>query len=548
MLVLAMVAGASAQNQYFVANNGSNSNAGTSLGAPWLTISFAIANANLTGGAVINVAAGTYGEAISCAGRTAVLCVNRSGPDTSHFLIVKCSTQWSVPSGAGCLLRNNSDNGGISLNANNVEVNGFDWTNPGQGSGVINTCPGGPTSGACPTGNHVRIVNNFIHDIAQTFDDGAGGGAGCPSFGAIFSGSISHGTAFQTDVEIIGNRISNYGNQALAVRNGGSCNLAHGIYVDTPNVIVENNVIVQAVVYGIQFYSEPCSGVFSNNTIDQAGMANMVIAGGGCATPGLITIDNNICESAPGGCVQLGANGSSGTSPCTSSSHVKISNNILAPGEAITSAGSLNGCTDISGTITEAPTTTFSGYSGSSTTNNYALAAGSAARNAGLPPPGCVSGSTITPCVPTLAIDGSTRPNPPSIGAYDVGAGGGGVGVASLSPNPASFVATPIGSCSTPQPITLNNTGTASLTQNANSSITPNQIDFRFDFNPPGTCVNGPLAPGQTCTTNVKFCPSSLGAKTANFDAFTTAGNPSAVMNGMALPPPAPTGLSITVQ
>src|SRR6266446_1754093 len=116
--VLALVCSASAQNQYFVANNGSNGNPGTSLGSPWQTISFAIANANLTGGAVINVAAGTYGEAIACAGRTAAICVNRSGPSITQRLVLKCTTPLS------CLVRNASVNGGISGAGNNIDIQG----------------------------------------------------------------------------------------------------------------------------------------------------------------------------------------------------------------------------------------------------------------------------------------------------------------------------------------------------------------------------------------------------------------------------------------
>src|SRR6267142_1630143 len=187
---------AQGQTQYFVnaGASGNDGNSGTSAGTPWKTISHAIATANLTGGATINVAAGTYGEAIACAGRTAAVCINRSGPSSTQRLTLKCSTQWSVPSGSGCLIRNNSANGGISINANNVELNGFDFTSPGQVVGIVNTCPGGPASGACPSGNNVRIINNYVHDVGQTANDGAGGGTGCPSWGMVFSGSITHGT------------------------------------------------------------------------------------------------------------------------------------------------------------------------------------------------------------------------------------------------------------------------------------------------------------------------------------------------------------------
>jgi len=110
--------------------------------------------------------------------------------------------------------------------------------------------------------------------------------------------------------------------------------------------------------------------------------------------------------------------------------------------------------------------------------------------------------------------------------------GTGGVGVGVLSPNPASFGVVASGSCSAAQSIILTNTGNASFNQNANSSITPSQVDFQFSFAPSGSCNNSVVAPGASCTTNVKFCPPSAGAKTATFNAFTDANNPSSTLNG----------------
>src|SRR5262249_36281776 len=58
-----------------------------------------------------------------------------------------------------------------------------------------------------------------------------------------------------TDSQVIGNRVSNIGDQSKAIRNGGTCNQDHGIYVSTNAAVVENNVILDAVAYGIHYYS-----------------------------------------------------------------------------------------------------------------------------------------------------------------------------------------------------------------------------------------------------------------------------------------------------
>lgn len=417
--VIAANFGVSGQTAYYVAPTGNNSNSGTAPGTPWQTLSFAIAHVNLSTTALINVAPGTYNEAITgCAGRTANLCVNRSGATPTARLSVQCtSVAW--PTGSGCLLRNNAANGGITIVANNVDVQGFDYTNPTSPVGIINVCNGNPTTGNCTTGNSVHIRGNYLHDIGQTANDGGPGGLGCPSFGAIYAGSTQHGTAYQNDVQMIGNRISNYGDQSKAVRNGGVCNFTHGIYSNGPNVLIENNVIIQAATFNIQIYNQACNSVISNNTLDQAGKGNIVIANGTtCAQgpTGRISILNNIMESAPSGGITLGTGGGS---PCTAASRVLIANNLTSVGQALTN-GALNGCTDVSGNVQENPTVTFSGYNGSSTTNNYQLAASSIAINGAITGP-CVNGGT-SPCVPQTDFAGIARPQraKPDIGAYEL--------------------------------------------------------------------------------------------------------------------------------
>jgi len=402
---------AAAQNQYYVSTTGSDSNSGTSPSARWKTISHAIASASLTGGATIHVAGGTYTENVSGSGYGSPIWVNRSGPSTSQRLRVQCDDQWSVPSGAGCLLRNSASSAGIVVTGSNVDVVGFDYSQPNSGAGVVVRC-GGTTSGQCAQGNSVHIINNYLHDIAQNVNDSLGG-PGCPSFGAIFVGTTLHGTtAFQSDSQIIGNRIYNYGDQSKAFRNGGSCNYAHGIYANNPGTVVENNVIIQALSYGIHLYSAPCKAVISNNTVDQSGRADIILGGGDCSPQGTITVDNNILEGGPAGAIVLGAGG---VAPCTSGTRIKISNNLFRSSSNQV-AGNLNGCTDVSGSLVEAPTTTFVSYSAGGN-SDYNLKTGSAAIGRGTT--ACVSG--ILSCVNAIDIAGITRATPPSIGSYEFG-------------------------------------------------------------------------------------------------------------------------------
>jgi len=311
-------------------------------------------------------------------------------------------------------------------NANNVDIVGFDYTNPNSSMGAEARCTA--TSGQCPQGNSVHLINNYLHDIGQNVNDSLGG-PGCPSFGAIFAGSTRHSPAFQTDIQIIGNRISNYGDQTKAPRNGGSCNYAHGIYSNTVGSVIENNIVIQAIAYGIHLYSQPCNGVISNNTVDQAGKSDIIVGGGDCSPQGKITINNNILGAAPSGGIFLGA---SGVAPCTSTSRIKISNNLFASGSTQIS-GSLNGCTDVSGSLTEAPTTTFISYSPTSRTNDYHLKAGSLAISRGT----TACGGVVSICVNPLDFDRITRLSPPSIGSYELG------GASAASPGaPSGLTAT----------------------------------------------------------------------------------------------------------
>jgi hypothetical protein len=401
---------ASAQNQYYVAPTGSDSNNG-SQSSPWKTIQHAINSYSLgSQGAVIHVAAGTYTEFTGmCSTYPSVavcLAKGRGGTSASVRLRLQCDAQWSVPSGAGCLIRQPSARYGFEVDANNVDIVGFDFGNaPGAQAALMGACnPAG--SGPCPTANGVHILNNYFHDVGQTVDDGMGAGPGCPKQGMI-EVQQTHGGSV-TGLQVIGNRISNYGNNALK----GSCAFSHGIYINTAGAIVQNNIVMDATANGIQWYSAPCNGVISNNVFTRSGFNGMIVAGGDvCGTPGNMTISNNILDYNGNVGIKFGTGSGA---PCTSATPILVSSNI-SYGNTNGSFSGTGSCANPVNTRSEAATTTFVNYLGNSR-DDYHLKAQSSASQTGTSQ--CVLGG-ITPCVPSITLDGSLRPNPLSIGPYE---------------------------------------------------------------------------------------------------------------------------------
>jgi hypothetical protein len=526
-LLLVLVAGASAQNQYYVAaTGGSDSNSGTSLGSPWATCTKAMAS---SGGAVVGASGAVINFIASSSTHAACPSINRGGTSNTARLAFVCTAKYTA--GTHCKIPSHF----LITSANFVHIGalpqfGFEYTNPNDDVGVDVGWQCG-TATTCSSGNGIRVFGNYLHDIAQNASGPQG--VGCPQAGAILA-PTGHNHAI-TGFQAIGNLIDHYG-----VFPNNFCADAHGIYVASGGGVIQNNVVTRAAAASLQYYDQACNATISNNTFANSRDGLIHYGSNGC-TPGLNSVTNNIIVNITNVAIVTGF---SGANDCTVSPlrQALFSNNDLFANATDFNQAQAS-CEIRQNAKSENPTTTFVNYTGDAS-GDYHLKAGSVAVGGGTN--AFVSGG-LNPCTPTTDIEGTAR-SAIDIGAFEFGGGGGGVAIASLSPNPASFLATPIGSCSTPQAITLFNTGTASLTQNANSSITPNQIDFRFDFSPPGTCVNGTLAPGQTCTTNVKFCPSSMGAKAAQFSAFTTAGNPSVPITGTATAPVPPAGLTITVQ
>lgn len=193
---------------------------------------------------------------------------------------------------------------------------------------------------------------------------------------------------------------------------------SHGLYVSNGPVVVENNIVAGVTGYGIHFYSTPCQGVISNNTLVRIGNSDILYAGGDCrAIPsGNGTISNNILGPNASYGLQLGALGG-GTDPCSSSHPNLVANNLFS-GNASGQVGQAASCTTVTGSKSEAPTTTFVSYAGSSS-DNFHIRAESQAVNGGTR--SCTSGGQ-NPCTPATDIVSVTRSSTtPTIGAYEYG-------------------------------------------------------------------------------------------------------------------------------
>jgi hypothetical protein len=426
MLVLSL--SAAAQNQYYVSTSGSDSNDGTSPNTAWRHINKAIASFSpgtpVNGiAAVINVHAGTYGdENLSCAGYAAAICISRGGSSPSARLKIVCDTQWSVPSGSGCLLRNSSGDTGIAVNTNNVDIGGlnqfgFDYSNINHAYGITLPCGGlsHMSTGTCTTGNSVNILGNYLHDLSQTTP--------CEVNPAGHPGIVvnnNHG-AKMDNVTIIGNRESNLGPQSQSRLNGGpGCFNYYGMYISSSGVKVQNNIAVNIAGYALHYYSAPCSAVISGNDFSRTEFPNIVLGGGDCGNgipSGSNTISNNILGQTASGQpnIQVGVPG--GGDVGSSSNPTLIANNIFSGSSTQlsfnTSGTQANSI--VTNSRTEAPTTTFVNYTGGNY-DDFTLKDGSIAiANGSL---ACASGG-MSPCAPQFDINAIIRSNPPSVGVYE---------------------------------------------------------------------------------------------------------------------------------
>ena len=398
--------------EFYISTGGSDSNPGTSA-APWLTFAHAIANYALgPKGAVIHVAAGTYTEDFGACGGSldTAICVNRGGTATAR-LVLQCDSNWSVPSGSGCLIRPSHSSPESFIEtadpADYVDIANFDLGNNANAAwGISETCTrvGSPP---CPHGNSIHVIHNYVHDLASTTPYNTNGTPGCVQNGALGAGQ--HGWN-QSDFQVIGNRVENF-----ALWENPPANCGHGIYTSTSGSIIENNVVKNVPVTGIEVYDSPCATAVTNNTVINSGPGpvggyGIQLAAGEantCADAGSNTVENNIVYQARGSSFAAGISGSS--ADCTAGTPSMWKDNISYQ-PASGDFGVSSSCDAISGTINSNPDFV------DVAADNFHLSAGSPAISAGSS--ACQAGGP-NPCIPVTDLDGISRPQG---SAYTIGA------------------------------------------------------------------------------------------------------------------------------
>jgi hypothetical protein len=113
-----------------------------------------------------------------------------------------------------------------------------------------------------------------------------------------------------------------------------------------------------------------------------------------------------------------------------------------------------------------------------------------------------------------------------SVGSPTIGLSGfGTLAEAQITPpGPISFNGVPMGTQSGPQTITLTNVGTGKLTVASDQIVGTNQADFSTQAD---NCVFANLLPGEFCTVDIVFTPSTAGPtpESASFQFFDNAGS-----------------------
>jgi len=132
----------------------------------------------------------------------------------------------------------------------------------------------------------------------------------------------------------------------------------------------------------------------------------------------------------------------------------------------------------------------------------------------------------------TIASDGAGSPQMVSL------TGNGIAGQLTLAPNPLNFADTPVGRLSSPQTLTVTNTGPATVRFNAITLGGVNAVDFQMTTNLCQTPTSASLSANGSCTLGFTFNPQAAGARTATLTiASDGAGSPQMVTltgNGIA--------------
>lgn len=180
---------------YYIATNGSDSNNGTSAGAPWLTVGHAVAvlvgQGGTHGGACVNVAPGTYIESVRTTGATSGLSGTTDAP--TGYLVFRSST----PHGA-IIQDPDADTtyGSFWLEgAHFVIIDGFELAGhhtPGSSAGGLQV---GAFGNPC---DHIKILNTVSHD------HGGPGISAVHTDYLVVQGNLVYGNANTSTYEVSG--------------------------------------------------------------------------------------------------------------------------------------------------------------------------------------------------------------------------------------------------------------------------------------------------------------------------------------------------------
>ena len=139
---------------YYVSPSGKNTNSGTSTGSAWQTITYAISQASA--GATIHVLAGTYNELVN---------INKSGSAAGGYITLMSEPdKAAIIDGTGLGIPGNQ-NGLVNIATQSyLIVKGFEIRNYKTTNDNLEPL-GVFVSGS---GSNIQILNNHIHDIANT--------------------------------------------------------------------------------------------------------------------------------------------------------------------------------------------------------------------------------------------------------------------------------------------------------------------------------------------------------------------------------------------
>jgi len=334
----------------YVSPTGSDSNDGSSA-HPFATIQKAANSA--TAGVTIHVAPGTYGAVTS----------SKSGTSSQRIRFIS-DTQW------GAKLTGTSSSEAVWMqDGSYVDLVGFDIS-------------GGSRLGIENNGSYVRILGNYVHNIAGACSSSGGAGIDNANYSA-------------SNDDIIGNIVGNIGST-----NNGSCNTVQGIYLSNNGGTTSNNIVFNVAAWGIQMWHAATNATIVNNTVFNCYGGITVGAGdspGGVTADNTLVANNIVYKNVGYGIYEFGATGT----------HNRYINNLVTGNP--TEISLQNG---LSATATVTADPQFVNYQANGT-GDYHLQSSSPAINAG-----------TSTSAPSTDFSGGTRPvgGAWDIGAYEYGA------------------------------------------------------------------------------------------------------------------------------